>query len=75
MLVNLGTRAFRYQEANQRHSQETLQSLSMEEIRSNFEQLPFYECSEQEELEYTSDERRGITSDSEGESKCQENLR
>ena len=52
MLVNFGSRTFRYQEANnQRSSQESIQSMSMEEVRANLAELPFCDCSESDELE------------------------
>ena len=72
VLVNFGSRPFRYQEANQRPSQESLQSMSMEEIRSNFQQLPFCEYSDHDGLGYVSDERRQLASDSETEGKIED---
>lgn len=52
MLVNLGSRTFRYQEANnQRPSQESIESISAEEVRASLAELPFCDCSESDDLE------------------------
>ncbi len=59
VLVNLGSRTFRYQEANnQRSSQESIQSISMEEARANLAELPFCDCSESDEQEEVIDDPR-----------------
>ena len=59
MLVNLGSRTFRYQEANeQRSSHESIQSMSMEEVRANLTELPFCDCSESDEQEEIIDDLR-----------------
>ena len=62
--MNLGSRSFRYQEANsQRTSQESIQSISVEEVRANLAELPFCDCSE-------SDEQDEIIVDSRGGMSC-----
>ena len=71
MLVNLGSRTFRYQEANnQRSSQESIQSLSMEEVRANLAELPFCDCSESDEQEEIIDDPRGGVHSRENEGTC-----
>ena len=50
--MNLGSRTFRYQEANnQRPSQESIESISAEEVRASLAELPFCDCSESDDLE------------------------
>ena len=68
MLVNLGSRTFRYQEANnQRASQESIESMSMEEIRGNLAELPFCYHSESDEHEEIVEASSGMVQSREGE--------
>ena len=68
VLVNLGSRTFRYQEANnQRPSEESIQSMSLEEVRANLEELPFCDCSESDEPEEMIDDPRGGVHSTENE--------
>ncbi|XP_028400510.1 probable E3 ubiquitin-protein ligase HECTD4 [Dendronephthya gigantea] len=67
VLVNFGSRSFRYQEANsQRVSQESIESISLEEVRANLAELPFCDCSESDEQEEIIDDPRGGVRGSEG---------